>query len=199
MSSLISHLFAILVRLGGFGLLLLGVVDSSFLFFPLGNDLLMIALTARNHKMFPFLAAMATVGSVLGCLLLDIVARAGGREGLSKIISGRQLQYVERRIEKRAGWAIAIACVMPPPFPFTGMIAGASAFQYPRKKLLSIVGLARLVRFSIVGVLAVMFGERILRWAKRPAVRGAILLLVAVCVVGSVISAVTWIKRSRRA
>lgn len=199
MSSLVSHLFVILLRLGGFGLLLLGVLDSSFLFFPLGNDLLMIALTARHHEMFPFLAAMATLGSVLGCLLLDIVARTGGREGLSKIISGRQLQYVERRVERRAGWAIAIACIMPPPFPFTGMIAGASAFQYPRKKLLSIVGIARMVRFSILGVLATMFGEHILRWARRPAVRAAILVLALACVVGSVISAVTWIKRSRRA
>ena len=56
------------------------MLDSSFLFLPLGNDLLLVALTARNHGSMPFYVVMATVGSVLGCLLMDIVSRKGGEE-----------------------------------------------------------------------------------------------------------------------
>src|SRR5437016_12750552 len=78
MNGIVQHLFAIFIRLGAFGPLLLGVFDSSFLFMPLGNDLLLVALTARDHKMLPVFAVMATAGSVLGCLLVDLVTRKGG-------------------------------------------------------------------------------------------------------------------------
>jgi hypothetical protein len=57
---LASRLFVIFVHLGGFGLLALGVLDSSFLVMPLGNDLLVIALTARNHGAMLYYAAIAT-------------------------------------------------------------------------------------------------------------------------------------------
>ena len=53
-------------HLGGFGLLLLGILDSSFLFMPLGNDLLVVALTAQRHNRMLYYAAMASAGSVIG-------------------------------------------------------------------------------------------------------------------------------------
>jgi membrane protein YqaA with SNARE-associated domain len=136
MDAILGHLFAIFIRLGGFGLLILGVLDSSFLFMPLGNDLLMVALTAREHKLLPVFAAMATAGSVLGCWLVDRIARKGGEEGLDRIVSRRQLEFVKGQVRNRAGWAIVFASLMPPPFPFTPIVAAASAFQYPSRKLL---------------------------------------------------------------
>ena len=51
MHSLVRHLFSILLHLGGFGLVILGVLDSSFLILPFGNDLLLIALSARRHEL----------------------------------------------------------------------------------------------------------------------------------------------------
>jgi sulfite exporter TauE/SafE len=87
---------------------------------------------------------------------------------------------------------------MPPPFPFTPFIAAASAFQYPRKKLLSLIALARFTRFFLVGMLAAAFGRSIIRMAKAPAVRTAVLAIVMISIVGSVISVYSWIKRSRR-
>ena len=67
MDAIFGHLFAWLIRLGMFGLLVFGVLDSSFLDLPFGNDLLMVWLTARQHNMLPVYAAMATLGSVTGC------------------------------------------------------------------------------------------------------------------------------------
>src|SRR5258706_16275429 len=106
MDAIISHLFAIFIRLGGFGLLILGVLDSSFLFTPFGNDLLMVALTAREHRMLPVFASMATAGSVLGCWLVDRIARKGGGEGLERIVSRRQLEFVKQKVRKSGGGAL---------------------------------------------------------------------------------------------
>src|ERR1051325_9254680 len=105
--------------MGGFGLVLLGILDSSFLFMPLGNDLLIVALTARRHSLMPVYAALASTGSVLGCLLIDVVFRKGGEGGLEKHLSRKRLDYIQRNVKKSAGWALAVACLMPPPFPFT--------------------------------------------------------------------------------
>src|SRR5438270_1893984 len=129
MNGIVTHLFSVLTHLGMFGLLIFGVLDSSFLTMPLGNDLLMIALTAREHNMLPAFAAMATAGSVAGCWLIDVVARKGGEQGLKKIVSSRQLQYVQRRVRNSAPWALVFASIMPPPFPFTPFVAAAAAFQ----------------------------------------------------------------------
>ncbi len=190
----IFHLF---LRLGGFGLLALGILDSSFLFMPLGNDLLIVALTARRHELLLYYVAMASAGSVLGCLLVDVVSRKGGEEGLKHLVPRNRLSFVRRHVVEHAGWAVAAASLMPPPFPFTPFVVVAAALQYSRKKLLAVIAVSRAIRFSIAGGLAIVFGRRIIYIANRPAVRYAILGLVALSLAGSVWSIVNWIRKSR--
>jgi membrane protein YqaA with SNARE-associated domain len=197
MNAIIDHLFRIFVGLGAFGLLMLGVLDSSFLFMPLGNDLLMVAMTARDHKMLPVFAAVATAGSVIGCWLVDRIARTGGEKQLDRVVSRRQLEFVKRQVRRSAGWAIAIASLMPPPFPFTPIVAAASAFQYPAKKLLGVIAVARFVRFFVIGLLAIAFGQQVLDLARSPVIRTGILALVAVCAVGSIFSVASWLRQAR--
>jgi hypothetical protein len=87
---------------------------------------------------------------------------------------------------------------MPPPFPFTPFVAAAAAFQYPRKKLLGVIGAARLARFLAIGLLAIIFGRRLLRIAQSKVVEIGILALAAFCIGASVYSVYSWIRRSRR-
>lgn len=198
MDQIARYLFAFFVRLGGFGLLTLGMLDSSFLFMPLGNDLLLVAMTARNHSQMLYYAAMSAAGSVLGCLLVDVIFRKGGEQGLEKHLSPKRIEYIKRKVNARAGWAIAFACLMPPPFPFTPFIMGAAALQYSRRKMLAIVGSFRMVRFSTEGMLAILFGRRILKLAELSAVRYGIAALVILFVIGSGYSIYRWVRRSRR-
>ncbi|HTM52112.1 MAG TPA: VTT domain-containing protein [Bryobacteraceae bacterium] len=197
MSAIIDPLFRLLIGLGAFGLLILGVLDSSFLFMPLGNDLLMVAMTARQHKMLPVFAAMATTGSVAGCWLVDRIARTGGEKKLDRVVSRRQLEFVKRQVRKNAGWAVAIASLMPPPFPFTPIVAAASAFQYPAKKLLGLIAVARFVRFSVIGLLAIAFGQQVLDLARSPVIRTGILILAVICAVGSIFSVASWLRQAK--
>ncbi len=176
----------------------MGVLDSSFLVMPLGNDLLVIALTAQKHSHMPFYALMATAGSVLGCFIIDLVFRKGGEETLGKHVPKKRLDYIKCKMEKRAGWALVVAALMPPPFPFTPFVAAAAAFEYPRHKLLSIIGAARLVRFAIDGALAIAFGKRILSLAESPVVQWVVILLIVLAIGGSAFSIYRWIQRSRQ-
>ena len=56
---------------GGLGLMLLAIVDSSFLSVPEGNDLLIVVLSAgKSWGIMSYYVAMTTIGSALGCILL---------------------------------------------------------------------------------------------------------------------------------
>jgi membrane protein YqaA with SNARE-associated domain len=198
-----KHLSKVLLvffwNMGGPGLLVLGILDSSFIFAPLGNDLLVVAMTARSHSTLKMLyyAGMSTIGSMLGCLLVDIIMRKAGEKGLEKHLSPKRLEYVRKKVEKRAGWALAVASIAPPPFPFTPFVMATAALQYSRAKMLAIVGAARMVRFTVLGLLALRFGRSILKWAEGDVVQGILIGLVVLFAVGSVISVYGWIKRSR--
>jgi membrane protein YqaA with SNARE-associated domain len=199
MKHLAQLLFAFFWHLGGPGLLLLGILDSSFLFAPLGNDLLVVAMTAHYHSVRRMLyyAAMSTIGSVLGCLLVDVILRRAGEKGLEHYLPMKRIDYVKKKVEKNAAWALVLASIAPPPFPFTPFIMAAAALQYPRVKLLTVTGAARMVRFTALGVLALIFGRHILNWAQSEAVEAALIGLIVLSVVGSAISVIGWVKRSR--
>lgn len=189
----------VLMHLGGFGLVIMGVLDSSFLVMPLGNDLLVIVLTARHHMRLFYYAAMATAGSVAGCFILDLVSRRGGEKGLERTLGHKRTEYVKKRVSKSAGWALALASLLPPPFPFSPFVAGAAAFQYPRRKLLSVIAVSRFVRFSIDGLLAILFGTRIIRWTQAPEFLYVMIALIVISLVASGVSIYGWIRGSRKA
>jgi membrane protein YqaA with SNARE-associated domain len=193
----LNHLYILFSHHGAVGLLILGILDSSFLFLPLGNDLLVIALSSRKHILIPYYAVLAAAGSVCGCFTLDVLFRAGGEKELEKHVSRKRIDYLRRRINKNAAWALVFASLMPPPFPFTPFVAGAAALQYPRRKLLSAIAIARLARFFIEGILAVFLGKRLIHIADSDAFEYAMGTLIVICIVGSVFSVVQWFKQSK--
>ncbi|HEX2520896.1 MAG TPA: VTT domain-containing protein [Terriglobia bacterium] len=197
MRALLTYLYQVLWRLNGLGLLLLGILDSSFLFLPFGNDLLLIAMAARQHARWPYFAAMAAAGSVLGSFITDAISRKGGEAGLERRFSRRRLEYVKKKITKNAGWTLGLAALMPPPFPFTPFVAAAAVLQYPRKRLLATVALGRLGRFAAEGLLAVLLGKKILQWAESPVMSYTVLGILALSLIGTGVSVYTWFKQGR--
>jgi membrane protein YqaA with SNARE-associated domain len=194
----IIHIIArALFHAGGLGLFTLGVVDSSPLVVPFGNDLLVLALSARYHDRVVYYVLMATVGSLIGCLATDWISRKGEGQ-LKKVVSGRHLKYIHKQVKKRAAWTLVVASIMPPPFPFTAFVAAAAAFKYPRKKLLAFIGAGRLMRFSIEAALAIHYGRWIIRQAQSPLFDHIMIAVVVISIGGSVFSIYQWIERSKR-
>lgn len=195
MTDFFRYLGHLAYRAGIGGLLAVGFLDSSFLILPFGNDMLLIALSARHHGMVALYALAATAGSVLGCWL-TIWLSGKGEEGLRKRVSGKRLKYIEDKVKKHAGWMIAFASVMPPPFPFTTFVAGAAAFDYPKKRMFSIIGGARFARFAVEGWLAIAYGTAILRFLRSRELRFVVAPLVVLSIAGSAYSIYKWIGGS---
>lgn len=190
------HAFTVFFGLGWGGLVILGILDSSFLFVPIGNDLLLVVLVAKRHEFYPVYVAAAALGSALGVLVLDLVTRKEGEEGLMRVMGQRRFTYLEKKLAKEVWVAIIIACLAPPPFPFTPVMAAASAFQYPRTRLLGLVFGGRVIRFSLVGLAAIFFGEGILRIARAPEFFWFVVGFIVLCSIGSAISVAKWMKRA---
>jgi hypothetical protein len=132
-------------------------------------------------------------------MLVDAVARKGGEEGLSRILPAGRIEYVKRKVRTRAGWALALSALLPPPFPFTPFVAAAAALQFPRAKMIAVLMSARMLRFCLVGMLGVAFGPAIHRLAGHPAVKYSLLGLLVICIIGSILSVAGWVRRSRHA
>jgi membrane protein YqaA with SNARE-associated domain len=180
---------------GTVGLLTVGFLDSTFLIIPFGNDLLLIALSAHHHSMVPVYALAATAGSVLGCWVTIWLSSKGGAS-VRKRVSLKRQKYVQRQVAKRAGWAVGFASIMPPPFPFTPFVAAAAAFNYPRKKLFTIIAGARFARFAIEGGLGIYYERWILGLAKSETLRYIIASVIILSIIASAYSVYSWIKAS---
>jgi len=192
-------LFRFFRHLGGLGLFLLGILDSSFLVMPLGNDVLLIAMVTTRHGNWFYYAIMASLGSAAGVLLLDLVVRKGGEGGLGRLLKPQKVAQLKRKMEKKTWVALITAALMPPPFPFTAVVITAAALQYPRKKLLLEVFLGRLVRFIAEALLAIYFGRKLLRYLRSEIIEYFVYGIIVIAIVGSIISVVTWVRSRHKA
>ena len=199
MSLSIRHLLAFFLQYGVFGLVLVAVADDSFLFLPIGSDLLTVLLVARNHSGLPLYALAGAAGSTIGVFFLDLVSRKLAEASLKRLVKPKLLDSLKRQMERRAAAVLIVSCLAPPPFPFGAAIAAASALQYPRPRLLVLVFLARLVRFALVGWSAIYFGRRILRIANSPEFLWFMGVFITFCLIGSILSVLHWVRLGRSA
>jgi membrane protein YqaA with SNARE-associated domain len=193
LDAFLHHLFRLAYHAGSLGLLTVGILDSSFLMLPLGNDFLLLGLVARHHQRVPLYVAAATLGSVLGVLLTLWLSRKGG-DRLAKGRRGRTWKYIEKQMKQKSGWALTVGSLMPPPFPFTVLVAAAGALKVPLNKALSFIAAGRLLRFTIEGVLAIYYGRWILSFAQSPVFKDVAIATLVIALVGSAYSIYGWVR-----
>jgi membrane protein YqaA with SNARE-associated domain len=193
---LIHTIARALFRAGGLGVLTLGVLDSSPIVLPFGNDLLVLALCARYHTRAPYYVLMATVGSLIGSFLTYWIGRKS-ESGQKKLMSGKRLAKVREFVQKRAPFALVLASVLPPPFPFTAIVGAVAAFRYPPRKLFSFIAVGRFARFTIEAALAVHYGRWIVRQARSPLLEHIMIVLIIISLIGTAVSIYKWLAQGR--
>ena len=150
---------AIVATAGGLGLFLIAFLDSSVLTFPVINDLLLIDLSIRNPARMPYYAAMATLGSVAGCLLLYYLARKGG-EAMFHKHAGARAQSIRDWTKRNGFLSILVTALLPPPNPFKIFVIAAGALGMPVRTFVLGLLAARGIRFFGEGFLAIRYGDQ---------------------------------------
>ena len=119
-----------LPALGGVGLLLSAFIDSSFVPLPLVTDLLLMELSSRHPLRMPYYAAMATVGSLVGCIWIYWIARKGGQAYYRKT-QGHPPGRIRKYIQDYPMAAVFLPAVAPFPVPFKPFVIAQGVFQVP--------------------------------------------------------------------
>jgi membrane protein YqaA with SNARE-associated domain len=180
-------------RLGGWGLVLLGVADNSVIPLTGSMDVLTVWLAARHREPWPYYALMATIGAVLGGFITYSLARKGGKQAMERRLSKRRAAKVYKRFERWGFGAIAVPALLPPPFPFVPFLLAAGAMQYSREKFLSALALGRGVRYSIAAYLGALYGNHIVRFFSRYE-KPAVGILIGLAVVGGIITLIQYLR-----
>jgi membrane protein YqaA with SNARE-associated domain len=179
--------------LGAPGLFLISFLDSSVLTFPVINDLLLVELAIQHPARMPLYALMASLGSVLGCVLLYFIARKGG-ETLFHRKAGERGKVIRHWVEQNGFGGMLVAALLPPPTPFKFFVLAAGVFEVPLASFTSAISLARLIRYFGVGYLAVKYGNDALPFISRHWI-GVVTFLMVFVVVSYGLS--RWILRER--
>ena len=182
MSRLVSWLEAFVSSLGGPGLFVVAFLDSSFLSLPEINDVLVILMVTQNEALMPYYSAMATLGSISGCLVLYMLGRKGGEVMLRKRFSGSRVEKATALFQRFGVLAIVVPALLPPPAPFKVFVLLSGVARVPALKFGGAVAVGRGVRYFGEGVLAVRYGDQAIELLRTngPLVSLAVSVLVLV-------------------
>ena len=144
---------------GGPGLFVIGFLDSSFLSFPELNDLLLMGMVMHHPHRLLYYVLMATLGSVLGCLVLYLIARKGGEAFVRKRFHERHVERGLKLFQKYGLLVVIVPALLPPPAPFKIFILLAGIAEVPLVQFVAAVFIARFVRYGGEGLLAMLYGQ----------------------------------------
>jgi membrane protein YqaA with SNARE-associated domain len=182
------------------GLVLMGALDSSLVFFlPLGIDVVVIALAARKPDLFWLYAILAAAGSLAGAMLTFWIGGKVGDHGLARLIKPSRLERVKRRVSDHAAAGVAALGIIPPPFPFTAFVLASGAFKLNRWSFFTTLAAIRLARFAAEAGLAAIYGRRILVWMESTTFQVIVGTLIVLAVGGTIVSGVALYRSARHA
>ena len=181
------------------GLVVLGALDSSIIFFlPLGIDFAVIILAAKTPELFWVYASLATVGSVIGAAVTFWIGRKVGEHGLAKLIKPSRLSRVQARVGQGAALTVAALAIIPPPFPFTAFVLTSGAWRVNAWTFFLTLAGVRALRFAAEAGLAAYYGRGILVWMRSTAFTVTVGAITAIAIIGTIASAVTLYRGTKR-
>jgi membrane protein YqaA with SNARE-associated domain len=182
-----------LVRLGGPGLILLGIADNSVVPLTGSMDVLTIWLAARHRDIWPYYAVMATTGAVLGGYITYSLGRKGGKEAILRKLKKQKAEKVFDRFD---GWGfrtVAVTAMLPPPFPLVPVLLAAGALQYSPKKFVGALALGRSVRYFLIAGFGSLYARQITAFFNRY-YKPALLILIGLAILGGVLTTLEYLR-----
>jgi len=195
MERLVSWVQGFALALGGPGLFIIAVLDSSFLSFPEVVDLLIVVYVTHHKERLIYYATLATLGSIAGCFLLYYVGLRGGDRFVRKKFHERHVDRALELFQKYGLLAVIVPSLLQPSVPFKPFVLIAGIARVRPFEFLLAVALGRGTRYFGEGLLAYWYGERAAEFLKGNA-QIVSLIVAALALVGGV--GWIWLK-SRRA
>ncbi|HEY2361608.1 MAG TPA: VTT domain-containing protein [Candidatus Angelobacter sp.] len=186
-----------LERLGGLGLILLGLADNSVVPMPGSMDALTIVLSAHQRSWWPYYAVMATIGGIVGAYVTYGLGVKGGEHALEDKLPQKKAERIHKLFKRYGFWSLFVPALLPPPVPYSPFLIVAGALKYPRRSFFAAVGLARAIRYGLLAWLGSMYSEQIFGFFHHY-YRPMLWIVVSLSVIGGILALYwTW-KRKRQ-
>ncbi|HEV2646336.1 MAG TPA: membrane-associated protein [Acidobacteriaceae bacterium] len=176
-----NPLLHILFSLGIFGLLLVSIVDSSFVPLPVPGitDIMIVVMAAQHANLF-LLVAAGTAGSFLGGYFSYKVGQSGGMAFLEKHVPRRIFTRVCTWMENHAILSVALPAILPPPMPLSPFVLAAGALNMSQRKFLTAFTISRFFRHAIAAWLGIYYGRSVLHLWNAFTRKWGVPLLIAI-------------------
>ena len=196
MGRFVQGIQALAMSMGAPGIFLVAFLDSSILSLPEIADLLVIYMVTKRPSLFLLYVGSATIGSLLGCLLLYFIGKKGGAALVHKRFDSAAVGRTLDAFRRHGIMAVLVPSVLPPPMPFKPfvLLAGVADISATRFAVAILIG--RGARYTFEGLLALWYGERAMAFMQKHGIQLAI-AAIGVLVVGFVLY-LYW-PRKRRA
>ena len=189
-----AWIWGLLKVLGVWGVFAITFADSALLGMPV--DAIVATYVYQDRRRLLFYVVMASLGSAIGSIPLYVIGYLGGEKVLRKRISEERFLRIHRSFEQHEFWALMFPAMLPPPTPFKIFVLGAAVFEMRFRDFLVAIFAGRFVRFMVLSVLTVFFGEQIVHVVGRLFKRHFYWVLAGIVVGGVLI----WrLRRNRRA
>jgi membrane protein YqaA with SNARE-associated domain len=158
--------FAKIVALGPIGLFLLALLDSTGVPLPGGVDALLVAVSNQAPSTAYLCAALATVGSLIGSMILFTIARRGGQKYLDQVASGKRGMKFRDWFSRYGLVTVFVPCISVIPMPLKAFVACAGVLGIRPMHFAITILLARIPRYFFLAWLGQQMGENALGWIK---------------------------------
>lgn len=152
-------------------------------------------LLLKRHSeivwLFPF---FATASSVIAAAMVFWIGRKIGEKGLEHWISPAVLEKARGEVRTKGAFALTLPALLPPPFPLMPFVLACGALSVSTTRFFITFASLRMVRFSILTVLAWFYGQQIVALFQTGAFKvviAAVLILFLVGIVTTIYGLVT--------
>lgn len=160
--------FRWIVHLGAPGVFAVSLIDATVipLAIPGSTDLLLLWIIAHGGDPY-LMVACALAGSLIGGYTTWRLGKKGGKAAIGRYVPPRLQKRVSEWAQHHSILAVFLPAILPPPIPLWPFLLAAGALGASWKRFLAAFGSGRLLRYSLDGWLAVLYGRRIIQlWSK---------------------------------
>jgi membrane protein YqaA with SNARE-associated domain len=116
-------------------------------------------MVTEHKARMPYYALMATLGSVVGCYVIYFLAEKGGETFLRKRLSSGRIDRALALYKRHGLLTLMVPALLPPPAPFKVFVLAAGLAGVRPLTFVTAIGVARIIRYLALGVLAIYYGD----------------------------------------
>ena len=154
------------LTMGAPGLYLVAFLDSSFLSLPEITDLLVVWMVTQHPARMVVYVIAATLGSLTGCLVMYFIGRKGGASLIRKRFAPARVERAMAAFDRHGVLVVLIPAILPPPAPFKIFVLLAGLAGISPAKFVTAIVIGRGMRYIVLGILAIKYGEQALAYAE---------------------------------